>query len=392
MSVTHETFDRIFAIDDPAGVLTITVGHGIDRDADAVRIDVQTRLRDAQHALEESGPAERARALADVQSRLASDLDHLYDPRRDGRGRALFAGLSTGEVQHLDVQVPFEDRVVVRDRPYVRPLVAAIDEGRPAGIAVGTRAGVRILEWSLFRASDLARIDLDLGDAQLADSHGGPVPPNPARGQQTASHREQFEDRIDENRHRVLKDAASTAMEMAHDRHWDRLVVAGSNRVRGELSDLFDGESSLHVIDAGDASWEDRSPGQVAEEVWPLLRSVHRQREQELVGRIQDLSRSGGRGALGVRRVAMAATMGRISHLAFTHDTHVEGYVDEHGGLHHQVDGPTAETDTFTREPWFVERLIERVLATGGKVTRIDDEDASADLAEDDGLAALLRW
>ena len=290
--------------------------------------------------------------------------------------------------------MPFENRVVVDDRAYVRPLVAAIDEGRPAGIVVGGRDGARLLEWSLAGTRQLADLDFQLTDAQLADYRGGPVEPNPSRGQQTVSHRERFEDRIDENRHRFLKDVAATVAEITAERRWDRIVVAGSERIRDELSGLLhNGDHGTELISAGDASWEELSPGRIAQEAWPLLRQVHRHREGRLVERAVDAANAGGRGAIGARRVCDAANVGRIEHLLFTHDTVLDGQVAEDGTVHDHAHGAAAQAGlSMTREPHLVERLVEKALSMGGRVTRIDGDEAVGMLADHDGLAALLRW
>ena len=45
----------------------------------------------------------------------------------------------------------------------------------------------------------------------------------------------------------------------------------------------------------------------------------------------------------------------------------------------------------LTQEPRLTERLVERALGTGARVTPIEGA-ASGALADADGIAALLRW
>ena len=396
MELNDTTFRQLLDLSDPLGVLTVTAGFvpGTDADQDATRIDLSNQLRDAQARLEEQDRTDRARALEKVASQLGDDLDGLLSPRSSGRGRVLVVTLSDGDRRHVNVQVPFENRVVVDDRAFVRPLVAAIDEGRPAGIVVGTRAGARLLEWTLAGTRQLADFDFELSDAQLADHRGGPVEPNPSRGQQTVSHRERFEDRVDENRHRFLKDVSTTVAEISTERRWDRVVVAGSNRIREELAGLLhNGDHGTELISAGDTTWEDLSTGRIAQEAWPLLRQVHRDREERLIGRATDLAHAGGRAVLGARRVCEAANVGRIEHLLFTRDAEVVGQVAEDGTVHDDVHGAAAQAGLeMTREPHLVERLVEKVLSMGGRVTRLDSDESASALTTHQGLAALLRW
>ena len=395
MELNDATFRQLLDLEDPVGVLTVTAGFvpGTDGDQDATRIDLHNQLKDAQARLDEQGRTDRARALDKVASQLGDDLDGMLSPRSSGRGRVLVVGLSDGDRRHLSVQVPFENRVVVDDRAFVRPLVAAIDEGRPAGIVVGTRNGARVLEWTLGGTRQLADLDFELTDAQLADYRGGPVEPNPSRGQQTASHRERFDDRVDENRHRFLKEVAATVASMTQERRWDRVVVAGSDRIRDELAQLLDGHNGHEVLSAGDSTWDGLSEGRIAQEAWPLLREVHRTREQRLVDHAVEVANSGGAAALGPRRVCDAANVGRIDHLLFTSDAELVGQVAEDGTLHDDVHGAAAQAGLqMTREPHLVERLVEKVLSMGGRVTRIDGAEAGQSLATHQGLAALLRW
>jgi peptide subunit release factor 1 (eRF1) len=274
----------------------------------------------------------------------------------------------------------------------VRPFVAAIDEGRPAGIVVATRSGVRVLEWSLAGTRELAQLGFELTDAQLADSHGGPVAANPARGTTSTSHREAFEDRVEDNRHRFLKDAAGTVAALASERRWDRLVVAGGEKIRADLAVLLS-DHRAEVVSAPDVAWESLTPGRIAQEAWPLLRSLHRAREADLWRQTQEVAGAGGAAVLGARRVCEAANVGRVDHLLFARDAEVEGHVAADGSLHESVGGHAAQAGlTMTRDPHLVERLVERVLAMGGEVTRVDDGAVMNAMAAHQGLAALLRW
>ena len=60
-------------------------------------------------------------------------------------GRAVFAPLSSGEVFEVAVGMPVGLAAVVEGTAYVRPLVAAIDEGRPAGVIVDDGPSLRLL-------------------------------------------------------------------------------------------------------------------------------------------------------------------------------------------------------------------------------------------------------
>lgn len=395
MSIDAAFIRRLLDFTDSSGVLTITTGFTPEDAAHpqpTAPIALRNQLRDIQQRLEKDGDNDRARLLEKQVDRLGDDFDGLTSSRAPGRGRALFLGLASGRTEHVNVQVPFEDRAVLRDRAFLRPIVAALDEGRPAGIAVASRDHVRILEWTLGGTSELATLDFELSDAQLADSHGGPVAANPARGQTSVSHRESFEDRIDDNRHRFLKQAAGTLVEFVNDRRWDRLVLAGSERIRAELEELLPEDLRADLLH-GDAGWEDASTGVMTQKAWPLLRSVHAARERALIQDARERAAAGTTGVLGPKQVCTAANRGRVAHLLFARHTILTGYLAEDGTVHHMVGGPAAQAGLkMQEEPFLVERLIEKVLTMGGQVTRLDDDEAIAAVADHDGLAALLRW
>jgi len=395
MSIDADFIRRLLDFTDPAGVLTITTGFSPEdagQQQQKAPIALRNQLRDIQQQLDRNGDADRARLFEKQVEQLGDDFDGITDPRAHGRGRALFVGLSSGRIEHVNVQVPFEDRAVLRDRAFLRPLVAALDEGRPAGIAIASREHVRILEWRLGETAELGTLDFELTDAQLADTHRGPAAANPARGQTSVSHRESFEDRIDDNRHRFLKQAAATIMQFVDERRWDRLVLAGPERIRAEFGELLPEDCRADLLHA-DAAWEDASTGVIAQKAWPLLRSVHAARERALIADAKERAGAGTSGVLGPKQVCTAANRGRIAHLLFARDTVLSGYLAEDGTVHASVGGTAAQAGLrMQQEPFLVERLIEKVLTMGGHVTRLDDQDAIAAVADHDGIAALLRW
>ncbi len=387
MDLNDQTLTRLLDLHDDVGVLTVTTGFADPSDdGRAARIGWKNRLKELRAAAD---PGVRAALDARV-AEFSQDIDRLLDPRADGKGRAVVIGLDSGDLFSFSLQTPFEDRAVVRDRAFLRPLIAAIDEGRPAGVVVATKAGARILEWTAQATRALSEHTFELTDEQLSRDGTGPAA-TAGRGQQVVNHREQFDDRVEANRDRFLKEVGRVVENLVTERGWDRIVVAGSDRIRDRVGDLIDTDqvTVLHV----DEAWEDRSVGQIAAAIWPTLRSAHGDREKALAARIRDVSMSGGAAAMGVRRIAAAVNLGRVQHLAFSHDAEVTGFVGGDGLLYAEVAGQPAQGDTeFIPVTHFVERLVERVLTTGGRVTRLDDEDAVRDFAAYQGLGALLRW
>ncbi len=394
MSADQATIRELTELDDAHGVLSFYAGHTPAQAADpqpTAPIEIRNQVRDLRSRLASSADRDLAQAVEARLDAVGHEIDALTDPKAHGRGRALFVGVASGDVARVALQIPFRERVIHHDRAYVRPLVAAHDEGRPAGILIVSRAGARVLRWAVGEVEELASYDFEIGDAQLADVRSGQGNAGSASPRQGLSNRERFEDRLDENHHRFLRSVTEETIELIHRQGWDRLVVSAPAKLRPETERLLASDNGVRLLVAEQA-WEDASPPEVAEQAWPLLRSVHVHRERELVDRAVERAMGGNAGAVGLRNVCDALNEGRVAHLLFEIDLEAEGFVSEEGTLHPRVEGVMAQSELeLTREPLFVERLVEKAIATDALVTPVEPE-GSVDLAGHEGVAALLRW
>lgn len=387
---TNTTIRDLIDIDDPKGVLSVYVGH-VPEDAanpqPRAPIDVRNQTRALKEELEGRDP-DLAAAVDKRLSELSGEIDRLCDPREHGRGRVLFAGVDSGRVETVQLQVTLPTRVVHHERAFIRPLVAAHDEGRPAGILVVHRHGARLLRWALGEAEELASWDFETGD--LSRQKSGPTPAQPQHPGHGTDHKERHEERVDEHRHRFFRSVADEVLSTLKEHGWDRLVLSGPPKICDEVEDLVSGNA--HRLLAADQNWEDAPPHKVAEQVEPLLRTIHRDRERDLVDAAVERALGGNAGAVGLRNVCAALNEGRVSHLLFRSDLQHEGYVSSEGTIHPRVEGSMADSDVeLTREPLFVERMVERAVGTDAEVTPVDEDVADA-LDEHEGVAALLRW
>lgn len=385
MQLTEDTVRDLLSFRDELGVLSIYVEHSPGQAADrqpAAPILIRNELRAVRQRLLEAHPHDHRRTIESRLDELESAIDALVDPSGPGRGRALFVALTDGRREEVRLQIPFHDRVVLHGSAFVRPLVAALDEGRPAGIVVVHRGGSRLLEWRLGEVDELDAREFVLTDAQLADVE--------AMYRDTGQ-KDAISDRLEENHHRFLKSVAQDAAKVAAERSWDRLIAAGPPKVRSALVDELSIDNATTLIVA-EQTWEETAPHQIAAEAWPVVRSVHRERERELVRLAEERALGGKAGALGLRAVTRALNEGRVEHLLYASGIELSGYVADDGSLHAEVSGPIAESDLrLEREALFVERLIEKALATSARITPVD-EDVAAALGEHGGVAALLRW
>ena len=393
MNIDDATIRDLLALEDEQGVLSFYTGHTPAQAADpqpTAPIELRNQLKQLRARLERAD-RETSRAIEQRLSKLDGPLASLLDPKAPGQGRALFVGVASGEERTVALQLPFRERVVHDATAYVRPLVAALDEGRPALIVVVSRTGVRVLHWATGNAEVTEEARFEKDEDLFRDDSTGPSTSNPQRAMFARSDRDGYEERVDEHRHRFLKQVIDDVVQRAEADGIDRLVLSAPPKLRDEVRALVGDHDHLRVLVA-DQAWESTPAREVAAHAWQLLRSVHGDREATLVTAAKERAFAGGPGALGLRNVCAALNAGRVEHLLYDDGLTIEGFVSSQGTLHPRIEGAVAESDlTFSRDALFVERLIEAALATSASVTPLN-EPAAAHLADHEGVAALLRW
>jgi hypothetical protein len=392
MIIDDTSLRDLIGFTDEDGVLSFYAGHTPAQAADpqpTSPIEIRNQVK-ALRARLADGDRDRARAVDKRLDALDGQIDRLVDPRSPGRGRVLFVGVRSGETMDLHLQIPFRERVVHHDSAYIRPLVAALDEGRPAGILVVSRGGARVLRWAVGEAEEVRSVSFEVPDEVLSEEKAGPSPANAQDPSHGHLDRDRFEGRVEVNLHRSVREVLEDTVTRAKQEGWDRLVLSAPPKLRDVVRDLVpDGDLRLLVADQ---AWEDASAASIADGSWDLLRSVHRDRERDLAQDAIDRSMAGGPGALGLRHVCDALNEGRVAHLLYDDELQIEGYVSEEGTVHPRVEGVVAASDLeLQREPLLIERLVEKAISTSAAVTPLSG-DAAGLLGEHEGIAALLRW
>lgn len=392
--ITTLTEDRILDLirmTDPVGVISVYVGITADRTGSTPgwEIAVRNHLRELQQRAKEQRPHDEWTAIHERIEALEPELVRLLDASRSGRGRALFAPVSDDRVETVALQIPFKDRAIVDRNPYVRPLVAALDEGRPAGIVALSKRGIRLVEWNLGTAEELEREEFSIGGRDWKDKTG-PAPAQPQDTRHGGHRRDEFEERLAENRHRFMREQARAVAEVATDRGWDRLIVAGDPRLTNPFSDALEpvGGEQLQVIDH---SWDEAAPNELAEQAWDVFRELRRERARFLIESVRDRALSGNAGALGLGEVLASLNEGRVDHLVVDAEAQLEGWRTDDGYLYATDERPQAEAADLREEPFLVERMIERAVETKARVTPVDAEVVEL-LREHGGVGAILRW
>ncbi len=372
---------------DGLGVLSVYVNadRGGSPHLDGVTIDLKNRFDELRRRMGEDGAHERAREVVAALDRLQPQVEALTSPLDSGRGRVLFAALGSDWTLRLESRMPVANRLVLDAAPFVHPLMEVLDEGTPAGVIVATQEEARLLEWRLGRLRPLGR--LDQPEFEASHERAGQIGGGPS-GQFHTPVKEQRQARQRDHAERFLDEVVAAAVRVAGERRWGRILVSAGDRWTDTMAGDFPDHLQERLI---------RDPRVLAGMQGPALEAAvterlheeHIAQEHHLAERVRDAAHER-RGALGLSEVAAGLNRGRVSHLVYDPEVRYTGSVGVDGVLlaGHES-GPDGEPGT--PEPRLTERLVERALATGARVTPLEGA-AQNTLRESEGIAALLRW
>lgn len=367
---------------DADGVLSVY----LDARPGAVRastIDIKNRLAELERRLAADDSPAWARTAR--HPRLETEIARLIDPEAPGRGRVLFVAMADGWVTRVSTQLPLPNRVVLDRAPFIHPLLELLDEGGPAGVVLATRTEARLLEWRLGELTPL----LELRAEVIAPRHGrsGPVGSRPTSRFGTPSGA-QRNARERSQAIRFIERVVAGAARLAHDRGWERLMIsAGEHQTDSLVRALPPALRTTAVRDPRVLAWLDSAS--LEEMVTERLRAAHGEAERVLMAEVLEQAQGAGAAALGLSEVVGALNQARAAHLIYDPLIRYRGSVGHDGSLY--ADGETAPSIGSTADERLTERIVERALETGARVTPVEGA-ATDGLAEASGIAAVLRW
>ena len=370
--------------EDPLGVVSIYVdmpADGADRRAE---IEVKNQVADLEREVARYGPPYRQEALRSAIRRVMPAVEHLLDPRTTGRGGAAFSSLSTAAVTSVATPLPLASRVVLDSRPFIQPLLELLDEGRPAGVVLTSARAAELLDWRLGDLRRLTRVTREFADD--AGERPGPIVASAAGARFVTRAREQRSRRERDRQRRWMEQVAAEVVRLTDEREWERILVSGDERLTVPLVDaLPDRLRDAVLLDPRHLHESDHSS--LAADVAERLMEDRAGRNADLSRRVRAAALGAQRGALGLSEVVAALNEGRAEHVIYDSARRYTGGVGPDGSLF-------AERERLglgKEEPRLLERIVERALHTGARVTPLDGP-AAGRLADADGIAALLRW
>jgi hypothetical protein len=385
MSLDQETLLDLSRHIDPVGVLSIYFHARPGASMRAEAIDLKNRLTELERRLATEGPPERAQTIHDAISRLGPELRWLTDPEQRGRGRILFAAMGDPWVRSVSTQLPLPTRVVLDDSAFIHPLLELLDEGGPAGVVLASRDTAQLLEWRLGELIPLRELRVEV--LEHPHERSGPVGSRPGNRFGTPAG-EQRNARERDRATRFVERVAAATSHLAHQRGWEHILVsAGEHLTDALVRALPPAHREIALRDPRVLVRLD--PDALEDTVTQQMYAAHSEFEQRLIGRLREDAQGAGTAALGLSEVVGALNQARVAHLVYDPYIRYQGSVGHDGSLY--AEGETGMMYGSTPDTRLTERIVERALETGARVTPVEGA-ASNGLAEASGIAAMLRW
>lgn len=375
---------------DPFGVLSVYVD-ARPNELEASSLAVRNALNELAERARSEGSRERRMAVTERISALEPVLADLTSVSAPGRGRALFAPVRGDEPRRLTLQLPLPTRVVLEENAFVRPLVAALEAGRAAGLIAVSRAGVRAFEWRLGDVEELAHLRLE-EDTDSWRMTRGPAPSGSWFARESVPQEDRFHRRLAQQQVDLVGSLGEQIKSLAQERGWERLLVSGDERLADPFLEALPAGARAETLRSSLTAGEWLSAEEIAGMLLPDIEEAGRRRACALVERAKDAALSGGRGAVGLQDVLAALQEGRITSLLYDDARDYRGLRAADGRLFPEGVEPAGVPEAeLNLEPQLAERMIERALETDADLIPVSGEAAAA-LAECEGVAALLRW
>lgn len=342
----------------------------------------RVQLRDGFDRLAEPEDRDGKLALRETVKRVLERFD-LQDEPPPGRAQVGFVEVArkSGTEDWSSLQISGGESVVRHaPRPLLRPLIDLLNRGRPHPVIAISAERVRGWIWDRGELQAERDWEAELGIYPGRERKGA-QPRDPARGGGiSSSGRDQFGQRLEQNRKRFLQDFAH---QLAGDGRLlgTELLAIGEAPYLDEFAAAMPSTIRLRRLERHDVIGEDDVA--IAERVGPEIQRARAEHEAELTASAIDAAlATGGRGAVGPDQTSEALAEGRVEHLLL--DSERGFAVDELSASVRQGLADGAALDG-------AELMIELALRTSADVTPVGGEVAEA-LREHGGAAALLRY
>ena len=317
--------------------------------------------------------------LPEDNAAIEQYFSHVYD--WSGRGVAVFSCAQRGFFRAFPLAVPVRNRLLVGDRPSVRPLADLLDSYGGYGVVLADQQGARLF---FFHLGALREQEGTVGEAVKRVKRGGASSVHGQRGG-TAGKTGYADEVVERN----AKEIADFTVRFFEDNHVRRVLIGGTEeniaRLRADLpkawQSLILGTFSMPMT---------ASHSEVLSRAMQAGLAVEKERETSLVSNLITTAAKGGPAIIGLEATLTAVNAGRVATLVI-----LEGFAKP-GYRCHDCDTLAASEQgcqdcggAAEKVMDVIDLAVHTVLRHGGDVEIIHD---SPELAAVEKIGALLRY
>ena len=286
---------------------------------------------------------------------------------------AVFCSAPLDLFEVLKLPRPVDSELVIDDSPFVEPLADLASSGDWCIVLVNRRTA-RILRGSRERLDQVARIDDEV--------HG--------RHDQGGWSQARFQRGVEKEAQDHVKNTADALFRHFKRSAFQRLIVGCHEELWPEVEAALHSYVKERLVGRIDVDVENTGPREVLEAASPLIEEYDRRREREMLDRLAEGRRPGGRAAVGLEAVLAALNERRVEVLLFDQGFSAGGVVCREcqwvgaGGTACPVDGGELEP----RED-ILENAVELAITQAAEVLVLRYHD---DLEPSGSIGAVLRF
>lgn len=323
------------------------------------------------------------RALAQLSNEVGTRLLHL-NPAVRAHGLVCFAS-SDGWQWIENLYMDTGSRFGWGRFPMLQPLVSLVQAGPKTGVVVLAQDKARLMTWQQGWLSDETVLEADFDTGDWRRYAAGAVPTTP---QQSSTHVDDFQDRIEEQVERFIRTLASQVTSLARDEGWDLILPVAPPRLAEALTSSLKAAYRDRLLPAGNVNLIRADSQSLAGHVESVVARWSATSQQQEAATALHLAMSRGQAAAGPADCLNLLAESRVEHLLFDARLKLTGYWREDGRyvLYPDPQQPLADADEEVLE-W----AIAACLASGAKVTPLVPEAADL-LSGVGGMVATLRY
>ncbi len=374
--LSRSTLNRILELrSNDAPIVSVYVDSRPNAPDGPVRLRLKNLIKHARDLGETLGLSHEAKkSLREDLERLEALEEPLTTPAAPGY--AIFGCSALNFFEIVPLPRPVRDSIAVDNDPYVRPMLAILDEYRRFCAVVVDRRQAAVYEYYM---GELLDTDIRISEGVRKKNYAGYYG---LKEHNVRNHAEEVA-------HRHYRAVAALLFDRFKRHDFDLLFVGGHEETSQEFLPFLHPYVAQRVAGTFVVDPSTVTPAELKEICARLEREYEEREERELVQRLMDGAVRERQAVLGIERTLDAANVAAISTLLVQDGATLPGVVcDACGWLGREGDRcPNCQSET-RQAPDILDELAEDVIAEGGTVEHI----ASDTPLKEHVVGALIRF